>query len=219
ESSLCALDGVREAAVMVRGHEAQRQLVAYVVADGQGGSPQSCRAQLLQRLPEHMVPSAYVELAALPLTPNGKLDRQALPAPDDEAVARRAYRAPEGTTEQAIADVWCELLGLERVGRDDHFFELGGHSLLAIQVVSRLRQKLSVELAVRELFARPALADLAEAVASAHTDTLPPLLPADRSGALPLSWAQQRLWFLDQLDQAAGGAYHMPVALRLRGAL
>ncbi|MEB1300204.1 amino acid adenylation domain-containing protein [Xanthomonas campestris pv. campestris] len=164
ESSLCALDGVREAAVMVRGHEAQRQLVAYVVADGQGDSPQSCRAQLLQRLPEHMVPSAYVRLAALPLTPNGKLDRQALPAPDDEAVARRAYRAPEGTTERAIADVWCDLLGLERVGRDDHFFELGGHSLLAVSLSRRLQDLSGRRLSLAALFMSPRLADLAAAL-------------------------------------------------------
>ncbi|MCD0252398.1 amino acid adenylation domain-containing protein, partial [Xanthomonas campestris pv. campestris] len=157
ESNLCALEGVREAAVMLRGHESQRQLVAYVVADEGSGSPQSWRAQLLQRLPEHMVPSAYVELPALPLTPNGKLDRQALPAPDDEAVARRAYRAPEGTTEQAIADVWCDLLGLARVGRDDHFFELGGHSLLAMRCSAQIAARLQSAIPLAWLFEAPQL--------------------------------------------------------------
>jgi hypothetical protein len=166
-----------------------------------------------------MVPSAFVTLDALPLTPNGKLDRQALPAPDESSVMTRAYEAPVGEVELVIAHVWQKLLGLERVGRHDHFFELGGHSLLAVQVVSRLRQLLGVEVALRELFVQPILATFAQVVAHTGQAAQPQILATDRTRALPLSWAQQRLWFLDQLDQAAGGAYHTPIAWRLTGAV
>ncbi|MCD0252355.1 hypothetical protein JWH16_00300, partial [Xanthomonas campestris pv. campestris] len=146
------------------------------------------------------------------------IDRQALPAPDDASVARRAYRAPEGVTEQAIADVWCELLSLERVGRDDHFFELGGHSLLALRVVGRLRDALSVDVSVRQLFEAPTIAGLARLLAGSQgleTGTgSEPIARADRSHGLPLSLPQQRLWFIDQLE-GAGAAYHIADAFRL----
>ena len=109
-----------------------------------------------------MLPSAFVTLEAFPLTPNGKLDRKALPAPDGSAVITRPYEAPQGETETLIAEIWKELLHLDRVGRYDQFFELGGHSLLAVQLVARVRQILGVELALRELFAFPVLVDLAK---------------------------------------------------------
>ncbi|WP_267106626.1 condensation domain-containing protein, partial [Xanthomonas sacchari] len=118
-----------------------------------------------------------------------------------------------------IAEVWQDLLGVERVGRHDHFFELGGHSLLAVQLIARLRQSLAVDVPLRELFAHPSLAAFAAQVhtaARAEAGTLP---LADRTQPLPLSWAQQRLWFIDQLDHAAGAAYHIPAALRLSGHL
>ncbi|MDR6675809.1 non-ribosomal peptide synthetase, partial [Xanthomonas sp. 1678] len=167
------------------------------------------KAQLQQTLPEYMLPAAYVQLEALPLTTNGKLDRAALPAADGAAVVTRGYVAPQGPTEAGIAQVWQELLGLERVGRHDHFFELGGHSLLAVQLVSRLRGALGVELPLRELFAEPTLTGMAQRAAQAQATVAPPIAIADRSQALPLSWSQQRLWFLDRLDAAAGAAYHI----------
>ncbi|HEX8697017.1 MAG TPA: amino acid adenylation domain-containing protein, partial [Longimicrobium sp.] len=176
------------------------------------------RAHLAERLPEHMVPAAYVRLEALPRTPGGKVDRRALPAPEGEAYARRGYEAPVGEVEEALAEVWADVLGVERVGRRDHFFELGGHSLLAVQVVSRVRQVLGVEAALNELFDRPVLADFARAVQAAARAELPPIEPADRGGRLALSFAQQRLWFLEQLG-GMGSAYHLPKRLRLRGAL
>jgi amino acid adenylation domain-containing protein/FkbM family methyltransferase len=166
-----------------------------------------------------MIPSAFVELAQFPLTPNGKLDRKALPAPDLAAVARRDYAAPEGELEAAIADIWQGLLGLPRVSRWDNFFDLGGHSLLAVQLRARLEQTLQVDVSLRQIFAQANLAELAALVADAKPALHTSIAPADRSVALPLSWAQQRLWFLDQLDHAAGAAYHMPAALRLRGNL
>ena len=115
-------------------------------------------------LPEHMVPAAYVGLAALPLTANGKLDRKALPAPDGEAYASRGYAPPQGPVEAALASIWAEFLGLERVGRNDHFFELGGHSLLAVRVVSKVRAGLGVEVPLGALFAHPTLAGFSKAI-------------------------------------------------------
>ncbi|NHZ38551.1 phosphopantetheine-binding protein, partial [Massilia rubra] len=165
----------------------------------------------------YMVPGAFVTLAALPLTPNGKLDRKALPAPDGAALALACYAAPQGATEQALSAIWQELLGVERVGREDHFFDLGGHSLLAVQLASRVRQRMGAELPLRTLFARPLLRELAGSLAQLACAPLAPIAAASRAAPLPLSFAQQRLWFLDQLDHAAGAAYHMPAGLRLSG--
>jgi acyl carrier protein len=111
-----------------------------------------------------MVPSAFVRLEAFPVTPNGKLDRKALPAPADDAYARRGYEAPVGETEQALAEIWSQVLRTERVGRNDDFFELGGHSLLAVQVISRVRQVLGVDLALRAVFESPTLSQLSQQV-------------------------------------------------------
>ncbi|MEB1529286.1 non-ribosomal peptide synthase/polyketide synthase, partial [Xanthomonas sp. WHRI 7945] len=221
EARLSECDGVREAAVLAREDApGEKRLVAYLVAE-EGAEPSAValRDALSQALPEYMLPSAFVILPALPLTPNGKLDRQALPAPDRDAVASRAYAAPEGEAEQAIATIWQDLLGLERVGRHDHFFDLGGHSLLAVRLVTRVRAALGVELALREVFAQPVLAALAKSVSVAVASLHEAIVPVDRAGSLPLSWAQQRLWFLDRLDHAAGAAYHIPAALRLSGGL
>ncbi|WP_152625171.1 AMP-binding enzyme, partial [Xanthomonas albilineans] len=129
QAALHACDGVRQAAVIVREDDGDRRLIAYVVADAVASAEQ-LRATLATRLPEHMVPAAYVQLDRLPLTPNGKLDRKALPAPDADALATQAYLAPEGERETQLADLYRELLGVEQVGRHDNFFALGGHSLL-----------------------------------------------------------------------------------------
>ncbi|HYX26174.1 MAG TPA: phosphopantetheine-binding protein, partial [Thermoanaerobaculia bacterium] len=156
---------------------------------------------LRQSLPEHMVPGAWVELAALPLTPNGKVDRKALPAPAMEA---RSAVAPRTPTEEVLAGIWARVLGLERVGAEDSFFHLGGHSLLATQVVSRVREVFGVELPLRQVFETPTLSGLAQAIDALRIGDLavPPLVPLSRElipreGHLPLSFAQQRLWLLD----------------------
>ncbi|UJB20528.1 MULTISPECIES: non-ribosomal peptide synthetase [Lysobacter] len=221
EARLAACDGVREAVVIAREDvEGDKRLVAYAVMDaGAELSVASLRESLSKDLAEYMIPSAFVAMESLPLTPNGKLDRKALPAPDQGAVLSREHEAPLGEIESAIAAVWQDLLGLERVGRHDHFFELGGHSLLAAQVASRLRHSLGLDIPLRELFSRPTPAMLAAGLLGAQSASQPPIALADRNAALPLSWAQQRLWFLDQLDHSAGAAYHMPVALRLSGEL
>jgi len=137
--------------------------VAYVVAEETAGAD-VLRAHLADRLPEYMVPAAYVRLDALPLTPNGKLDRRALPAPEADAFAARAYEAPVGKVEQALAGIWAELLRVERVGRGDDFFVLGGHSFLAVQMISRVRQVMKVELALGAVFETPVLSALAERI-------------------------------------------------------
>lgn len=176
------------------------------------------RTSLQSVLPDYMVPSAFVLLEALPLSPNGKLDRRAPPVPDRDAVLAQAYEAPANERERLLAELWRNLLGVERVGRNDHFFELGGHSLLATQVIARLRMLMGVELELREVFARPVLKDLAAALESAkQADAAIPRI--ERDGPLPLSWAQQRLWFLDQLAPAASAAYHLPAVVRLSGTL
>ncbi|MEO8383508.1 MAG: amino acid adenylation domain-containing protein [Acidobacteriota bacterium] len=221
EAKLSTCAGVREAAVIAREDApGDKRLVAYLVAD-EGVSLQGSelRAALSKQLPESMVPSAFVTLEALPLTANGKLDRRALPAPEAGALSVREYEAPQGHIEATLAGLWQELLRVERVGRHDDFFELGGHSLLAVQVVSRLRSTLDVELPLRELFASSSLSALAEAVRHAGANTLGAIPRAERDQPLPLSLAQQRLWFLDQLDKTASAAYQMPVALRLLGEL
>ncbi|KAA9382691.1 amino acid adenylation domain-containing protein [Neorhizobium galegae] len=228
---LCEHAWVREAVVVARQDRAGDQhLVAYVVCGPEAGSDDedgsglagALRAHLGGRLPDYMVPAAFVRLEALPLTPNGKLDRQALPAPDDDAYARTAYEAPQGAVETALAEIWAELLGVERVGRHDNFFELGGHSLLAVQLSSRLSQAVGVELPLTRLFATPVLADLAasivEALSRAGPQELPAIAAVSRHEPLVLSFAQQRLWFLAQLDEGSTN-YHIPLTLRLRGGL
>src|SRR6476659_9519955 len=166
-----------------------------------------------------MVPSAFVVLDALPLTPNGKLDRRALPDPQWQSLD--TYIAPRTSLVHALAQCFASVLGLERVSIFDNFFALGGHSLLATQLVSRLREALSVELPLRTLFDAPSVASLAEALqedSSGQPSALPPLQALDRPARLPLSFAQERLWFLEQLNPGQS-TYNIPVALRLSGAL
>ncbi|HEX2081445.1 MAG TPA: amino acid adenylation domain-containing protein, partial [Longimicrobium sp.] len=222
EVALMAHPQVRESAVVAREDATgDRHLVAYVVAE-QGAAVEAAelRAHLVRRLPEYMVPSAFVALESLPLTPNGKLDRRALPAPEF-ASAEGRYVAPRTPTEEVLAEIWAEVLRLERVGVTDSFFELGGHSLLATRVVSRVRQVFGVEVPLRALFEGPTVAELAgrvEALRRAELPVLPPVVPTERTGALPLSFAQERLWFIDRLEPGSA-VYNIPVARRLGGAL
>jgi amino acid adenylation domain-containing protein len=217
EAALRSHPEVREAVVLAREDApGDKRLVAYVVGEA---APEALRQHLDSRLPKHMVPAAYVTLDALPLTPNGKLDRRALPAPEDEAFGTRAWEAPQGEVESTLARIWSELLGVERIGRHDDFFVLGGHSLLAVQLASRIRAALGLEVPLAELFAQPTLAGYAQRVAAATASALPAIVPASRLEALPLSFAQQRLWFLAQLDERAGAAYAMPGGVRLKGPL
>ncbi|HEY0172382.1 MAG TPA: amino acid adenylation domain-containing protein [Pyrinomonadaceae bacterium] len=225
ESALRACDGVRDVAVAAREDApGERRLVAYVVA-GDGARPTTAglREQLRARLPEYMVPGAFVFLDELPLTPTGKVNRRALPAPDSGAAASAAsYVAPRTPTEELMARLWCDVLRLESVSAAADFFDLGGHSLLATQLVSRVRESFSVELPLRSIFESPTVEGLARHVeASLRAGTgapSAPLVPVARDGDLPLSFAQQRLWFIHQLEPG-GSAYNMPVAVRLGGTL
>jgi amino acid adenylation domain-containing protein len=218
EARLSTHPEVREAVVLAREDvPGDRRLVAYYVG-AEMVEVEAMRGSLLSHLPEYMVPSAYVRLEALPLTPNGKVDRAALPAPEGDAFGTRGYAAPAGEAEEVLSAIWAELLNVERVGRWDHFFRLGGHSLLAVQVISRVRQVLGVEATLGEMFLRPVLADFARGLEEAARAELPPIEPVERSERPALSFAQQRLWFLEQLG-SAGAAYHIPMRLRLRGEL
>ncbi|MEU4091796.1 non-ribosomal peptide synthase/polyketide synthase [Streptomyces sp. NPDC026673] len=219
ESVLTADRGVSAAAVVVREDTpGVPRLVAYVVtATGHEPDPAALRARVAAALPEHMVPAAFVALAALPRTVNGKLDRAALPAPDlSAAVGGRLPRTPR---EELLAEQFAAVLGLERVGIDDDFFVLGGHSLLAMRLISRVRTALGAEVTLRAVFDAPTVAGLAALLDGGSAVERPPLV-AGRAlpERLPLSSAQHRLWLLHQVD-ADDPSYNLPAAWRLTGAL
>ncbi|GMU11502.1 non-ribosomal peptide synthetase [Corallococcus caeni] len=218
ESVLGKHPAVRTAVVLLR--EEPRRLVAYVVAP-EGVEASVLRQHVKESLPEYMVPAAFVVLDALPLTPNGKVDRKALPAPEGAQEAAD-YVAPRTPTEELLANLWAQVLGVARVGASDNFFDLGGHSLVATQAMSRVRSAFGVELPLRALFEAPTVASLAarvdEALRARQGVKVPPLTPMARTGDLPLSFAQQRLWFLDQL-QPGSASYNVATAVRLDGTL
>ncbi|HET7462054.1 MAG TPA: amino acid adenylation domain-containing protein, partial [Longimicrobium sp.] len=223
ESALASHPAIREAAVAARETDAgDRRLAAYWVPVEGAVEPDAAalRAHLKALLPEYMVPSAYVRLERLPLTANGKLDRRALPEPAPAAAdSRRA--APGTPTEEIVAQIWAEVLRLDSVGVDDDFFALGGHSLLATRLLSRVQNALGVVLPLRAVFEGPTVAQLAarvEEMRRAGLPVLPPVVPVDRDRPLPLSFAQERLWFIDRLD-GGSAQYNMPSAVRLRGAV
>ena len=223
EACLLGHVGVAQAAVLVREDDpGEKRLVAYAVArEGQVPGAGELREHVRRHLPDYMVPSAFVLLDALPLTSNGKVDRKALPAPEGRPDVG-AYAAPESPAEELLAGIWSEVLKLERVGRNDNFFELGGHSLLATNVIARIYETFEVELPLRALFEAPTVVDLAVKVEAAQREDLglafPPLEARARPEHVPLSYAQERMWFLEQLG-LSGSAYNMPAAFRLTGLL
>jgi len=227
EAALGRHPAVREAAVLVRQDApGDPRLVAYVVgADGQAPPVGDLRDRLKAELPPYMVPSAIVALDALPLTANGKVDRRALPAPEgDRPVSEDSYVAPRTPTEAAVAATWAEVLALGRVGVHDDFFDLGGHSLLALQVVARLRDAFAegAGITLRDLFDAPTVAGLATRVdaarAGGRSRRAPAIRPVPRDGALPTSFAQRSLWFLDQLEPGKP-TFNVAVAVRVAGPL
>ncbi|HEX9942664.1 MAG TPA: non-ribosomal peptide synthase/polyketide synthase [Thermoanaerobaculia bacterium] len=219
EAALDRQPGVRESVVVARGEGGDRRLVAYVVPARreEPPSPAGLREALRASLPAHMVPTAFVVLGALPLSPNGKVDRKALPDPEVGPAGERVA-APQTPTEELLAGIWAAVLGVPAVGRDDKFFDLGGHSLLASQVISRIRDVFGVELPLRTLFERPTVAALAREVESGGALRAVPIMPVPRDGTLPLSFAQQRIWFLEQLEPGSA-FYSIPAAFRLEGSL
>ncbi|HLG62385.1 MAG TPA: amino acid adenylation domain-containing protein, partial [Ktedonosporobacter sp.] len=225
EAVLLRHPDAHEAAVLLREDTpGDPRLVAYVSGTaGQSANHSEWRTFLQQHLPGYMLPASFVQLEALPLSPNGKLDRRALPAPQGLARAgAREWEVAQTPTEELLADLWKQVLHVEQVGRHDHFFELGGHSLLATQLVARVRELFQVELSLRCVFDAPTLAAQTQAIESARSEQqqfpLPPLQPRTIQDGLPLSYAQQRLWFLHQL-QPDSPSYNVPLAIRFTGTL
>ncbi|HEY7213852.1 MAG TPA: amino acid adenylation domain-containing protein, partial [Thermoanaerobaculia bacterium] len=224
EAVLSGHPAVRDAVVVPWMEEAGvGRLIAYVVSAGADPEISDLRRFLAERLPGFMVPSAFVLLAELPLTPNGKVDRRALPLPERSAGAHETSREASRTTvEEMVAGIWEQVLKAAPVSRLDNFFELGGHSLLVTRVLSRVREAFGVEITLRRLFEEPTVEGLAAAVESAlrtrEGTRMPPIEPLPRPGELPLSFAQQRLWFVEQLEPGSP-AYTLSGAVRMRGSL
>ncbi|MGX1852808.1 amino acid adenylation domain-containing protein [Streptomyces sp. NPDC055299] len=219
-SALLAQEGVAQAVVDVREEAGgDRRLVAYVVLTDKEAVADGLREQLAGALPDYMVPAAVVALPDMPLTPQGKLDRKALPAPELHTAPRG--REPRNPAEAILCGLFADVLGLDRVTIDDDFFDLGGHSLLATRLVSRARAALGVELPIRALFEARTVAALAGQLDSADA-ARPALVPArvqDGDRGRPLSFAQQRLWFLNRREGRATGTYNSPMTFRLTGRL
>ena len=218
--------GIQQAVVLAREDTpGDRRLVAYTVAS-QGLTPSATdlRSYLQQQLPEYMVPSAYVFLQDFPLTPNGKIDRKALSAPDQtRPELNESFTAPRTPVEDVLASIWSGVLKLDKVGIHDNFFHLGGHSLLATQVISRINDSFATNIPLRRLFETPTIAGLAAAIdASLGIEKGPqriaPIVPIARDHDAPLSFAQQRLWFLHRLEPNSA-VYNVPAAFRLIGEL
>ena len=224
EAALSSHPVVQQSMILVRADEAgEDRLIAYFVC-GQEPAPatEELRRWVDQRVPHYMVPSAFVMLEQMPLTPNGKVDRQALLALDTGHANLKVFVAPRTVIEEVIAGIWMEILHAGQVSIHDSFFAIGGHSLLATQMISRLRAVFQIEIPVRRVFEHPTLVELAASVETAlkiaEGTLAPPILAVARDRDLPLSFAQQRLWFLDQLEPGSS-FYHIPAAVRLRGAL
>jgi len=217
EAVLAAHPQVRSAVVTAWGEGAAARLAAYLVptdlADGIPAADE-LRSFAARRLPEHMVPGVFTELASLPLTAAGKVNRAALPAPDESRLDIGQYEPPGTAAEELLAGIWSEVLGVERIGAHDDFFELGGHSLLAVQVTFRIRDVFGIEIPFSAPFDHPTLRSLAALVdRPAAEPGLPPIVPVGRDEPLPLSFGQQRLWFIDQLEPGSA-EFVMPTRVR-----
>ncbi|ARU62800.1 hypothetical protein CBW65_18850 [Tumebacillus avium] len=219
EAVLARQAEVAEAVVIVREDiPGDKRLAAYVVTKGEAAADE-LRRHLKAALPEYMVPSAFVFLEEFPLNPNGKIDRKNLPRPAEDAIERTAGSQARTQEEELVGGVFAQVLDLPSVGRDDHFFALGGHSLLATQAVSRLRKLFGVDLPVKALFGAPTVEGLAAEIKRLGRGVeLPPISRADRNAALPLSFNQRRLWFIEQV-QNSDGLYHIPLLIRMQGEL
>ncbi|WP_316187407.1 non-ribosomal peptide synthetase [Bradyrhizobium sp. SZCCHNRI2014] len=223
ETALRSHPNVRDAVVVVREDEpGDKRLVAYVVwAEEIAPEANVLRKHLKRILPEYMVPSGFVALKIMPLTPNGKVDRKGLPAPEGRPEIAE-YKPPRTPTEEVLAGLWCEVLKLDRVGVYDNFFELGGHSLVATRMMARVREAFQLELPLRVLFEGPTIAELSERFEELRRNgtvlAVPGLLVQPRPELLPLSFAQERLWILEQLG-LAGSAYNITAAVRLEGVI
>jgi amino acid adenylation domain-containing protein len=217
ENVLLARTEIAAACVLLReDRPGDKRLVAYLTANTDLDLP-ALRTTLAETLPAYMIPAAFVTLPALPLTPNGKVDRRALPVPDATSGSDTPRRAPSSPREEILCTLFADTLGVPQVGVDENFFDLGGHSLLATRLASRIRTTLKAEIAVRTIFENPTIATLAAAIDTARPGRKP-LLAAARPRTIPLSPAQQRLWFIDRLE-GPSATYNIPIVLNLRGNL
>ncbi|KAG0207382.1 hypothetical protein BGX31_002567, partial [Mortierella sp. GBA43] len=218
ESRLVDHPLVETATVVAIGESSDKRLVAYVAGASNDDLARILRSYLTSCLPDYMVPAAIVRLDSLPLTSNGKIDRRTLPAPDGDALARQAYEEPQEKIEIAVAQIWSGLLSIERVSRNDNFFALGGHSLLAVRLMNRI-DTLGAQMPLSAIFASPHLSSFAELVKiqlDKGENTTSIINPISRDGDLPLSFSQQRMWFLTQME-GVSETYHIPLAIRFRG--
>jgi amino acid adenylation domain-containing protein/non-ribosomal peptide synthase protein (TIGR01720 family) len=224
EAILTQHSAIQEAVVLAREDETKdKYLVAYTVPKPGAIKSNEIVSQLSKwlsdRLPSYMIPAVFVTLDKLPLTANGKVNRRALPAPDwEHRDLKHSYIAPRTPTEKKLVSIWTEVLKVKQIGICDNFFELGGHSLLATQAISKIRQTFQIELPLRALFESPTIAQLVESIESQQQSKIPAINPVSRDGALPLSYAQQRLWFISQLEPESS-AYNIFEALQIQGKL
>ncbi|MCU7493270.1 MAG: amino acid adenylation domain-containing protein [Ignavibacteria bacterium] len=227
ETAVSEFDSVRDSVVIAREDTpGDKKIVAYIVTrDGNPIPAPELKHFLADRLPEYMIPSAFVTLEKLPVTPNGKVDRRALPAPDVNEIMKEMesnYVAPRSVAEGVIASIWSGVLKVPKIGINDNFFELGGHSLLATQVISRIRTAFNIEIPLRSIFENPTVARMGQIVEKEEMKKngliSRPVLPAPREALIPLSFAQERLWFLDQLEPG-NSFYNMPETYRIKGKL
>ncbi|NRB47204.1 MAG: amino acid adenylation domain-containing protein [Saprospiraceae bacterium] len=193
------------------------QLVAYVVAD-ETLEPVALSQFLATKLPHYMIPSQWMQIEEIPLAKSGKVDRKSLPVIESTTLLRQKYNEPSTSTEIAVAKIWSKLLAIDRVGRYDSFFDLGGHSLLAIRVLAAIHKELDIEIGIDSIFSYPLLGDFAAFLDTQRKGaSLPPITKQARENHIPLSFSQERLWFIDQLEGSTH--YHMPSVLRLEGDL
>ncbi|MBK8549761.1 MAG: amino acid adenylation domain-containing protein [Ignavibacteria bacterium] len=218
ESVLQQNETVKQAVVLAREDKAgNKRLTGYIVT-GEQFVKDDLISYMRNRLPEYMIPGLWVEMESLPITPNGKIDKKALPDPDVSELLTNEYTAPRNEDEAKLANIWMEVLDLERVGINDNFFELGGHSLLAMRVISSIRKELGSELAIKDIFQSPTIAELAVLLRTNRKVSLLPGIEAEpRPKLIPMSYSQERLWFIDRLEGSV--QYHMPFVLRLKGKL
>jgi len=224
EAQLASHPQVHQAIVIARDDErGEKQLIAYVTAAEEAPANNELRAHLRRKLPDHMIPAAFVLLDEFPLTASGKVNRLALPPPGrDQLEANEDFVAPRTPTEEILAGVWADVLNTEDVGVNDDFFALGGHSLLLARLAARIRESFQLDLPLRDLFEGPTVAGISERIEATRRNSESfedvPLISVSRAGALPLSFAQERLWFFDQLEPHSA-AYNIPRVLRLTGTL
>ncbi|MDJ0903585.1 MAG: amino acid adenylation domain-containing protein [Xenococcus sp. MO_188.B8] len=220
ETVLTSYDEVGQTVAVVReDRPGNKLIIAYVVPRPHCTLQGNTLRQFLQgKLPEYMIPSAFVILESLPLTSNGKIDKRALPAPNFEKSSTE-YISPRTAVEEKVAQIWTEVLKLERIGVNDSFFELGGHSLLATQIISRLRTEFKIELQIQNLLEAPTVTQLSDLINSDHSttkDAIATVIPSQKQTTAPLSYSQEGLWFLDRLE-GQNATYNIPLVLRLTG--